>query len=447
MEVVVVGTGYVGLVTGACLADIGHHVTCIDKDESKINALSNGVIPIYEPGLEDIVARNTKVGSLQFATQLDPVIHQADLVFLAVGTPTNADNGSADLTYIFKAVEDIINVVEKEITIVTKSTVPVGTGRKIRHFIQQHKPHLNCAVISNPEFLREGSAIQDFMHPDRIIVGTSSLPCQEKMKELYAHFIQQHIPLVMCDIPTAELIKYASNAYLATKISFINEIADICEKTNATIDNVIIGMGLDKRIGKQHLYPGPGFGGSCFPKDTRALSFTGHEVGAPSKLIDTVIASNEQRKHHMVDKIIDALDGSVKGKTLSILGTAFKANTDDMRESASLVIIPKLIELGATIRAYDPAAMEEAKPLLPDSVIWCHNSYDTMQDADATIIITEWPEFAALDLNTIKEYLKDFTIIDLRNIFEPRIGNTPGLKYVSIGRTQTYEQHEHHSSQ
>lgn len=436
MKIVVVGTGYVGLVTGACLADIGHHVTCIDKDERKIQALENGAIPIYEPGLEDIVIRNTSAESLTFSTTLEPSIHDADMVFLAVGTPTNEEDGSADLTYIFKALDDILKVINKDIIVVTKSTVPVGTGRKVRSYMNEKRSDLNCSVVSNPEFLREGSAIHDFMDPDRLIIGTSSLPCQEAMKQLYAPFIQRQIPVLFTDIPTAELIKYASNAFLATKISFINEMADICEKTEATIDDVIHGMGLDKRIGEQHLHPGPGFGGSCFPKDTRALAHISHDVGAPSALLDTVINSNEARKHAMVDKIIDGLGGSVEGKTLAVLGTAFKANTDDMRESASLVIIPELIKGGATIRAYDPAAMEEAKPLLPNTVMWCQNSYEAMKQADAVVIITEWPEFTTLDQSRMKNLLNSFTIIDLRNIFDAEtMGKDDDITYISIGRS------------
>lgn len=432
MHIVMIGTGYVGLVTGACLAELGGRVTCVDKDSEKIEKLKQGIIPIYEPGLEAIVTRNYATKHLLFSDNLAEQVKQADVIFLAVGTPTSDTDGSADLSYVFKAVEEIAENLTKSCTIVTKSTVPVGTGAEIKRILHDIKPHIDCDVVSNPEFLREGSAVADFMEPDRLIVGAESPNARETMRRLYWNLIDRNVQILFTDIQTAELTKYASNAFLATRIAFINEMADICDKVGGNIDDLTKGMGMDTRIGARYLRPGPGFGGSCFPKDTRALSHTASQAGAPSRVVESVITSNDNRKHMMGQKVLDVLGEHLHTKTVGVLGTAFKANTDDMREAASLVIIPMLLEHGVTVRAYDPAAMENAKPLLPDDVLWQDSIDATCKDADIVVILTEWDDFRSLDFSHFS--LKAQTVVDLRNLYTPATLGGQGIRYISIGR-------------
>ncbi|MCD6036005.1 MAG: UDP-glucose 6-dehydrogenase [Rickettsiales bacterium] len=433
MHIVMIGTGYVGLVTGTCLAELGCHVTCVDKDSSKIAKLKKGIIPIFEPGLEELVIRNHERGKLAFSDNLAEETANADVIFLAVGTPTNEADGSADLSFLFGAVEEIARSVTKPCVIVTKSTVPVGTGKRIAAKLAELCPH-PCDVVSNPEFLREGSAVRDFMEPDRIIVGTTTGNAREVVRTLYWNLIDRNVPIHFTDIETSELIKYASNAFLATKIAFINEMADVCEKLGANVDDVARGMGMDPRIGGLYLQPGPGFGGSCFPKDTLALAHIARGAGTTSHVVESVIASNDARKTQLAEKVIAAAGGSVRGQTIAILGTAFKANTDDMRESASLVLLPALLEAGASIRAYDPQAMEEAKKLLKGDIAWGCDPYETLQGADFLVILTEWKEFKELNLERVKNSLRTPCIVDFRNLFNPDEMVRAGLRYVSVGR-------------
>jgi UDPglucose 6-dehydrogenase len=433
MQVAVIGTGYVGLVSGVCFAEFGLNVTCVDKDEAKISALNNGKIPIYEPGLEDLVAKNKSDQRLHFTTDLKSTVAKADVVFIAVGTPTRRGGGHADLTYVFEAAEEIGKALNGYTVIVTKSTVPVGTGRKVFEIISKVNPKAEFDVVSNPEFLREGSAIEDFMRPDRVVIGTESERAGEAMKALYRPLFLIETPIVITTLETAELIKYASNAFLATKIAFINEIADLCEKTNADVQAVSKGMGLDKRIGSKFLHAGPGYGGSCFPKDTLALVKTAQDVGSPLSIVQSVVESNDERKKKMAAKVLHACGGSLSGKTLAILGITFKPNTDDMREAASLDIVPALQKLGAKVRIYDPKGMEEAKSLF-SNVEWMSGPYEAMEKADAVVIITEWNEFRALDLEKAKGLLKTPLMIDLRNIYRSQEMEKAGFDYVSIGR-------------
>jgi UDPglucose 6-dehydrogenase len=433
MKIVVLGAGYVGLVSATCFAEFGIHVTCVDQSEEKIAALLRGQIPIFEPGLDDLVARNVKNGNLTFATSMVPAIKDADAVFIAVGTPTRHGDGHADLSFVFAAAKEIAQNLTHYTVIVTESTVPVGTGREIEKLVRATNPGAEFDVASNPEFLREGAAINDFMRPDRVVIGCESDRAAEVMKALYRPLYLIETPIVIAGLETAELTKYAANAFLATKITFINEIADLCEKVGADVQVVAKGMGLDGRIGRKFLHAGPGYGGSCFPKDTLALAKTAADKGAPMRLVEVTIDINDKRKKDMTRRIIAACGGSVKGKTIAILGVTFKPNTDDMRDSVSLDVIPALQEAGAAISAFDPEGVKEASKLLKN-VLWCKNPYETMQGADAVAILTEWNEFRSLDLAMVKALLKTPIMIDLRNIYKPNEVRAAGFSYTSIGR-------------
>ncbi len=433
MRVAMIGTGYVGLVSGACFADFGHVVTCIDKDASKIEALNNGRIPIYEPGLQDLVAKNVAEDRLYFTTDPKKAIAEADAVFIAVGTPTRRGDGHADLSYVHAAAEEIAGLIQGFTVVVTKSTVPVGTGDEVEAIIAKTNPDARFAVVSNPEFLREGAAINDFKRPDRVVVGTEDEDAAEVMRELYRPLFLNETPIIVTKRRTSELIKYAANAFLAVKITFINEIADLCEKVGANVQEVSRGIGLDNRIGSKFLHAGPGYGGSCFPKDTLALSKIGHDADAPLKIVDSVIEVNTARKKRMADKIIGFLGGDVKGKTIALLGLAFKPNTDDMRDAPSIDIVAKLQEAGAIIRAYDPASMDEAGHVMSD-VMFCDGPYHAIENADAVVIVTEWDQFRALDLDRVKSLVSSPTVIDLRNIYKPDYMSERGFNYTSVGR-------------
>ena len=433
MRVTVIGTGYVGLVSGACFADFGHEVVCIDKDSAKIDMLEKGEIPIYEPGLDALVEENVNAGRLSFSLDLAESTKRADAVFIAVGTPSRRGDGFADLSYVYKAAEEIAEVIEGYTVIVTKSTVPVGTGAEVERIIREKRPDAEFSVVSNPEFLREGAAIEDFKRPDRVVVGAEDARAQKVMRELYRPLYLNETPIVFTNRPTSELIKYAANAFLATKITFINEMSDICEKVGANVQEVAKGIGLDGRIGGKFLHAGPGYGGSCFPKDTLALVRTAQSVEAPTKLVESVVEINAARKKSMADRIIAACGGSVAGKKLAILGLTFKPNTDDMRDSPSLDILPILQAGGAQISAYDPAGMGEAKEHF-ENVTYCDGPYDTLDGADAVVIITEWDEFRALDLARVKSMLKSPIMVDLRNIYPPAEMKEAGYAYHSIGR-------------
>jgi len=433
MRIAVIGTGYVGLVSGACFSEFGVNVVCVDKDSSKIDRLLRGEIPIFEPGLEQLVESNVRAGRLSFTTDLAKAVDGADAVFIAVGTPSRRGDGHADLSYVFAAAEEIAQALTGYAVIVTKSTVPVGTGRKVEAIVRRTRPDAQFDVASNPEFLREGSAIGDFMRPDRVVIGAESDRAREVMRALYRPLYLIETPMIFTRIETAELIKYAANSFLATKIAFINEVADLCEKVGADVQDVAKGIGLDGRIGKKFLHAGPGYGGSCFPKDCLALVRTAQEAGAPIGIVETVVKSNELRKLRMADRVVAACGGSVKGKTIAVLGLTFKPNTDDMRDSPSLAIVPALREAGATIRAYDPEGTDEAKKLL-SGIAYCGSAYETMEGADALVLITEWNEFRALDLDRVKTLLKAPVIVDLRNIYKPDEMAAAGFSYVSIGR-------------
>ncbi|MBO0345394.1 UDP-glucose/GDP-mannose dehydrogenase family protein [Roseibium sp. CAU 1637] len=433
MRVAMIGTGYVGLVSGACFADFGHQVICIDKDASKIDALKDGRIPIYEPGLQDLVAKNVAEERLSFSTEAEEAIRQADAVFIAVGTPTRRGDGHADLSYVYAAAEEIAGLIEGFTVVVTKSTVPVGTGDEVEAIIRRTNPEAKFAVVSNPEFLREGAAISDFKRPDRVVVGTEDDAAVEVMRELYRPLYLNETPIIVTRRRTSELIKYAANAFLAVKITFINEIADLCESVGANVQEVSRGIGLDNRIGSKFLHAGPGYGGSCFPKDTLALSKIGHDAGSPLRIVDSVIDVNTARKKKMADKVIAAMGGDVNGKTIALLGLAFKPNTDDMREAPAIDIVAKLQEAGAVLRAYDPASMEEAAKVMPD-LMFCDGPYHALENADAVVIITEWDQFRALDLNRVKTLLKAPKVIDLRNIYKPDYMADRGFDYTSVGR-------------
>lgn len=429
-KVSIIGTGYVGLVTGACLAELGVEVTCIDNNISKINSLKEGKIPFFEPNLDKIVTNQYKTKRLNFALSIEEGVKEADIVFIAVGTPANEVDGSSDLQYVHAAARELAAHVKDDCIIVTKSTVPVGTGAEIKEQIHKTNPNLKFHVASNPEFLREGSAVEDFMKPDRIVIGTESDFARQKLEALYTPLTNQGVRLVATSIQTSELIKYAANAYLAMRIAFLNEMADLCESAGGDIEELALGIGLDKRIGTHYLKPGPGYGGSCFPKDTKALLYTSRELKAESGITKAVIDSNDARKKRMAEKIIKACGGSVKGKTLALLGLAFKADTDDMRDAASLFILPPLIEAGAEIRAYDPQAMEQAKAYFKDSIAYAASVEEALKEADAAVILTEWSEFKEADFSV----LKNKSIIDLRNLFNPAIMKTKGYAYHSIGR-------------
>jgi UDPglucose 6-dehydrogenase len=437
MQVAMIGTGYVGLVSGACFSNFGHDVICVDKDEKKIARLKRGEIPIYEPGLDALVADNVKAGRLSFTTDLKSAVPGADAVFIAVGTPSRRGDGFADLSYVYDAAGEIADALDGYSVVVTKSTVPVGTSRKVEEIIKKRRPSADFDVASNPEFLREGSAIEDFQRPDRVVVGAESDRARNVMRSLYRPlFLNDKTPFVFTGRETSELIKYASNAFLAMKITFINEMADLCEHTGADIQDLAKGIGLDGRIGSKFLNTGPGYGGSCFPKDTLALVRTAAEAKAPVRIIETVVEVNSTRKKRMAMKIIDAFGGSVAGKTVAVLGLTFKPNTDDMRDSPSLDIVPALQAAGATVRAFDPEGMDEAEKLL-SGVQWTQNAYEAMTGADGVVILTEWNEFRALDLDRLKSLLKRPLMIDLRNIYPLREMEEAGIEYHSIGRATT----------
>ena len=435
MRIAMIGSGYVGLVSGACFSDFGHHVTCVDLDAKKIAALHEGVMPIFEPGLKELVARNVREERLTFSTDLAASIADVEAVFIAVGTPSRHGDGHADLSYVYAAAADVALAAKGPLVVITKSTVPVGTGDEVERICRDKRPDLSIDVVSNPEFLREGAAIDDFKRPDRIVVGCESARAREVMAAIYRPLYLNQSPVVYVDRRTSELIKYASNAFLAVKITFINEMADLCEKTGANVQDVARGMGLDGRIGGKFLHAGPGYGGSCFPKDTLALVKTGQDFEAPIRIVETVVAVNDQRKRAMGRKIVAACGGSVRGKTIAILGLAFKPNTDDMREAPALSIIATLQDAGAAVRGYDPESMEQARPLLP-GVEFATNAYDCVAGADAVAILTEWDEFRALDLGRIKASLAAPILVDLRNIYPPEDARREGFTYSSVGRPQ-----------
>ena len=437
MKICVVGTGYVGLVTGACLADFGNDVTGVDKDESKIAALERGEMPIYEPGLRSIVDRNVEGDRLRFTTELGPSLESADAVFIAVGTPPRED-GSADLSFIRQVARSIGEHLNGYKVVITKSTVPTGTGQMVEEIVREVSGSEDFAVVSNPEFLREGSAIEDFLHPDRVVIGTRDERAAEMMLEIYAPLRAVDVPFVVTDVETAEMIKYASNGFLATKISFINEMAALCEAWGADVEVVARGMGLDNRIGPRFLQTGPGFGGSCFPKDTRAVSQIAKEKGLTFRIIDAVLEANEITKTRMLEKIRGAL-GDLSGKTVAVLGLSFKPDTDDIRESPAIPILEGLTQGGATVRAYDPKAMDAFKAdfreAMPD-LVYCDNAYDTADGADALVLVTEWNAFRALSLSRLRESLKQPLIIDLRNLYDPKKMADAGFRYISVGRPE-----------
>ena len=433
MRIAMVGTGYVGLVSGACFSDFGHVVTCIDKDAGKIAVLCRGEVPIFEPGLGSLVASNVAAGRLSFTTDPAPALRAADAIFLAVGTPSRRGDGFADLSFVYEAARELAAELHGFTIIVIKSTVPVGTNEEVDAIIRKLRPDADFAVVSNPEFLREGAAIEDFKRPDRVVVGTEDERARRVMRELYRPLFINETPILFTGRRAAELIKYASNAFLATKITFINEMADLCERCGVDVQEVARGMGLDRRIAGKFLHPGPGFGGSCFPKDTAALTAIGRKHGAPVRIVETVIGVNDARKKAMVDRIVAACGGSLAGKTVAILGLTFKPNTDDLRESPSVVIVPALEERGARVRAYDPQGMEEARRLMP-RLTTAVDPYACIEGADAMVILTEWDQFRALDLDRVKRALRDPVVIDLRNIYQPSDMAAKGFAYVSVGR-------------
>ena len=428
-----IGTGYVGLVSGACFSEFGTDVVCVDKDAGKIDRLKAGVMPIYEPGLEALVTKNVEAGRLAFTTDLNVAVKGADAVFIAVGTPTKDGGGHADLSYVYAAAAEIGNAIENYTVVVTKSTVPVGTGQEVYRIISDIRSSDEFDVASNPEFLREGSAIEDFMRPDRVVIGTEVERASDVLRQLYRPLFIMETPILYTKIETAELIKYAANTFLAAKITFINEIANLCEKVGANVQEVARAIGLDGRIGSKFLHAGPGYGGSCFPKDTLALVQTARDFDAPLRIVEAVVRVNNERKHQMADKIISACGGSVKDKTIAVLGLTFKPNTNDMRDSPSLAILPTLHKEGAIVRAFDPQGMEEAREILPGT-IFCENAYETMDGADALVIITEWNEFRLLDLERVKKLLSVPLLVDLRNIYKPDEIIKAGFDYYSVGR-------------
>ena len=433
MRIAMIGTGYVGLVSAACFAEFGVEVTAVDKDAAKIEGLRAGRIPIYEPGLDELVTRNVGNGRLHFTTDLPSAVREADAVFIAVGTPSRRGDGHADLTFLFAAAEEICDGLTGNSIVVTKSTVPVGTGRKLERLFAERRPDLTIEIASNPEFLREGSAIEDFMRPDRVVVGVETENARALLDRLYRPLNLLETPILFTSLESAELIKYATNSFLATKVTFINEIADLCERVGADVQTVAKGLGLDRRIGGKFLHPGPGFGGSCFPKDTMALLRIAEEARLSMRIVESVVAVNEGRKRNMVRKIIDACGGSVRGMTLAVLGVTFKPNTDDVRDSPSLVIIPALQAEGAVVRVYDPEGMAMARQELP-RVHWSDDPYSAMDGADAVVLLTEWNEFRALDLGRMRELLRRPIMVDLRNVYDPSDMLAAGFSYTSIGR-------------
>ncbi len=434
MRIAMIGTGYVGLVSGVCFSDFGHDVICVDKDASKITRLENGEIPIYEPGLDELLLKNVEAGRLSFSTDLAAAVAGADAVFIAVGTPTRRGDGHADLTYVMAAAEEIAAALTGYTVIVTKSTVPVGTNRKVKQTVAKARAGADFDVASNPEFLREGAAIDDFMRPDRVIVGVQTDRAADVMAEIYRPLFLRDFPIVTTDLESAEMIKYAANAFLATKITFINEIAALCERVGADVKEVSKGIGLDGRIGNKFLHAGPGFGGSCFPKDTRALARIGQEHAVPQSIVETVIRVNDDVKHRMIEKVRDLCDGSFNGKTIAVLGVTFKPNTDDMREAPALTIVPALVGGGAKVRVVDPQGKREGEAMLP-GVNWLDDPYKACQNADALVILTEWNEFRALDLKKIAKKMAQPRIADLRNIYGAKEVRRAGFEmYISIGR-------------
>jgi len=432
MRIAMVGTGYVGLVSGACLADFGHNVICVDKDRAKIEALDRGKIPIYEPGLQDLVCANVTQKRLTFTTELLETVRTSDAVFIAVGTPSRRGDGHADLSYVYEAARDIAVALDGYTVVITKSTVPVGTGDEIERIISANRPDADVTVVSNPEFLREGSAINDFKHPDRIVVGTEDERARKVIAEIYRPLSLNQRPILYTARCTAELIKYAANAFLATKVTFINEIADLCERVGADVQEVARGIGLDNRIGGKFLHAGPGFGGSCFPKDVRALIKTAQDHDVPLRILEAVIAANEVRKRAMVRKVAARFTGGLRGRKVAVLGLSFKPNTDDMREAPAVALIIALQDMGARVCAYDPAAMEQAKTVLTD-VAFCADAYECADGVDALVVATEWDEFRSLDLRRLKDLMASPVIVDLRNIYRPEKMSQNGFSYTRIG--------------
>jgi UDPglucose 6-dehydrogenase len=435
MRVAMIGTGYVGLVSGACFADFGHEVTCVDKDKGKIAALAKDEVPIYEPGLTDLVAANARAGRLKFTMDLPAAVKAADAVFIAVGTPSRRGDGHADLSYVFDATREIAAALDGFTVVITKSTVPVGTGDEVERIIRETRSNAECAVVSNPEFLREGAAIQDFKHPDRIVVGTEDARAREVMTEIYRPLYLNRSPILFTGRRTAELIKYAANAFLATKITFINEIADLAEKVGADVQEIARGIGLDNRIGPKFLHAGPGYGGSCFPKDTVALIKTGQDYEAPLRIVEAVAAVNDARKRAMARKVAHALGGELRGKTVAVLGLTFKPNTDDMRDSPSIPLVTALQDMGAKVRAFDPVGMEQAKPLMAN-VSFCSDAYSCAEGASALVIVTEWEQFRALDFKRLKTVMALPVLVDLRNIYSPEEVARHGFAYEGVGRVR-----------
>jgi UDPglucose 6-dehydrogenase len=432
MRLAVIGCGYVGLVSGACFADFGHVVICVDRDEAKVAALKRGEIPIFEPGLDDLVAANVRGQRLFFSQDIGEAVRGAEVVFIAVGTPSRRGDGHADLSFVYSAVREIAAALHGFTVVVTKSTVPVGAGDEVERIIAESRPDADFVVVSNPEFLREGAAISDFKRPDRIVVGTTDERARAVMSEIYRPLNLNQPPLFFVDRRTSELVKYAANAFLATKITFINEIADLCEKVGANVQDVARGIGMDNRIGSKFLHAGPGYGGSCFPKDTLALVKTGQDADSPLRIIETVAAVNEQRKRGMAKKVIAACGGSVRGKTIALLGLAFKPNTDDMRDAPSLAIVTALEDAGAKVRAHDPAGMDQARAQLPD-VTLCADPYECARGAEALVIVTEWDAFRALDFKRLAELMASPSIVDLRNVYRPEDVRRRGFRYVGVG--------------
>ena len=433
MRIAMIGTGYVGLVSGACFSDFGHDVTCVDKDASKIEALKRGVMPIFEPGLDQLVERNVRGGRLAFTTDLAEAVADADAIFIAVGTPSRRGDGHADLSYVFGATEEIGRALKKPAVVVTKSTVPVGTGDEVERIIRQTAPEARAWVVSNPEFLREGAAIEDFKRPDRIVIGTDDPEAAEIMRDVYRPLYLNKAPLVVTSRRTAELIKYAANAFLATKITFINEVADLCEAVGADVQDVARGIGLDNRIGAKFLHAGPGYGGSCFPKDTVALLKTAEDNLAPLRIVEAVVAVNDQRKRAMGRKVIQALNGEARGKTVALLGLTFKPNTDDMREAPSLSIVQALLDAGASVRGYDPEGIEQARALMPD-IEYFEDPYKAAEGADAVVLVTEWDVLRALDLHRLAATMSQPILVDLRNVYPPEDVEAAGLQWFGIGK-------------
>ena len=436
MRIAMIGAGYVGLVSGACFSDFGHHVVCVDSDEQKIVALNRGEIPIYEPGLAELVARNVKQERLAFVTDLKWAVKGADVIFIAVGTPSRRGDGHADLSYVYAAAREIAAAVSEFTVIVTKSTVPVGTGDEVERIIRDENPDAKVAVVSNPEFLREGAAIRDFKHPDRIVIGTDDARARGVMAEVYRPLHLNTSPILYTDRRTAELTKYAANSFLATKIAFINEIADLAEKVGANVQEIARGIGLDNRIGQKFLHAGPGFGGSCFPKDAMALIKTGQDNEAPMRIVETVVAVNDQRKRAMARKVANAFGGNLRGKSIAVLGVTFKPDTDDIRDAPSIPLITALQDMGAVVRVFDPVGMEQARKVL-ENVTFCDNAYDCARGCHAIVIVTEWEQFRALDLKEMAAIMVCPVIVDLRNIYSPDEVKRAGFLYCGVGRPKS----------